>query len=169
MLYIKEFQEAYVHLRAQIALLKGIYESLVALKQNETESTATLQQLFTKKLLQVGRYAFQGAFNMGRAKIWSISALVHCRAELWSGLQAGEIPEPFHLSISTEEEKLFGSAVESVILMINKAKDRDLLKDENHPMILENFGKLLQSLNAGNIENEEVFRPDIVGELLEPN
>ena len=69
MLYIKEFQEAYVHLRAQIALLKGIYESLVALKQNETESTATLQQLFTKKLLQVGRYAFQGAFNMGRAKI----------------------------------------------------------------------------------------------------
>ena len=69
MLYIKEFQEAYGHLRAQIAQLIGIYESLVALKQNETESTATLQQLFIKKLLQVGRYAFQGAFNMGRAKI----------------------------------------------------------------------------------------------------
>ena len=59
--------------------------------------------------------------------------------------------------------------METVILMINRAKDRGLLKDENPAMILEKFGKLLQSLNAGNIENEEVFRPDIVGELLEPN
>ena len=35
MLYAREFQEAYSELRAQTALLKGIFESLVALKQNE--------------------------------------------------------------------------------------------------------------------------------------
>ena len=53
--------------------------------------------------------------------------------------------------------------------MINKAKDRGLLRDENPAMILESFGKLLQSLDSGSIENEEVFRPDVVQELLEPN
>ena len=50
--------------------------------------------------------------------------------------------------------------------MINKARDKDLLKDENPVMILKNFGKLL---NSGSIEDEEVFRPDVVEELLEPN
>ena len=66
MLYAKEFQEAYIELRGTTALLKGIFESLVALKQNEEPATITLQQLFIKKLLQVGRFAFRGAFNMGR-------------------------------------------------------------------------------------------------------
>ena len=169
MLYAKEFQEAYMELRGQTALLKGIFESLVALKQNEEPATITLQQLFIKKLLQVGRFAFRGAFNMGRSKKWAILAPVHGKAELWSGLQPGETPEPFHLSISTEEEKLFSSALETVILMTNKAIDRGLLKDENPAMILKDFGKLLQSLKSGSIENEEVFRPDVVQELLEPN
>ena len=66
MLYAKEFQEAYVELRGQTALLKGIFESLAVLKQNEEATSTTLQQLFIKKLLQVGRFAFRGAFNMGR-------------------------------------------------------------------------------------------------------
>ena len=86
MLYAREFQEAYSELRAQTALLKGIFESLVALKQDEGAATITLQQLFIKKLLQVGRFAFKGAFNMGRAKNWAISAPVPGRVELWSGL-----------------------------------------------------------------------------------
>ena len=169
MLYAREFQEAYVELRGQTALLKGIFESLAALKQNEEATSTTLQQLFIKKLLQVGRFAFRGAFNMGRSKKWAILAPVHGRAELWSGLAPGETPEPFHLSISTEEEKLFSLAMETVILMTNKAIDRGLLQDENPSSILENLGKLLQSLNSGSIENEEVFRPDVVQELLEPN
>ena len=104
MMYAKEFQEAYCELISQTALLKGIYESLMALKQNEIGTTAALQQLFIKKLLPVGKYAFKGAFNMGHAKNWSMRIPVHDRAELWS--------EPFHLSISTQEEVLVISVVE---------------------------------------------------------
>ena len=76
-MYAKEFQEAYHELKSQAVILKGIYKCLVALKQNEIEYTESLQQLFIKKLLQIGKYAFQGAFNFARAKNWAIKTPVH--------------------------------------------------------------------------------------------
>ena len=167
--YANRFQSSFQEFKRETILLRGVFESLSTLKEDGVSETEGLQKLFTRKLISIGKCAFLGVYNLACARKWSIKTPVNGKAERWSDLQPGEVPDPYHLSLSEDEGRFVITALEKTMSVFKKAIDKGLVPKENNQLLLENFEKLILNIDEKKLEEEKTFIPDVLPEVIEPN